>query len=93
LEISCWISTAHCTASTTLAKLGDHSIAPGIHDAPVMALHQSCHGGAVAAQRPQRSRFVCFHEARISVHISAQDGGQSPFHLVGHRLYGSLTSR
>ena len=32
-------------------ELGDHGIAPSIHDPPVMALHQSCNGGAVAAQR------------------------------------------
>jgi len=75
-------------------KLGDHGIAPGIHDPPVMTLHQSCNGAAVAAQRPQRSRFICSHEARIAVHIGAQDGGQPPFHLViGHRPHGSLTDR
>ena len=75
-------------------ELGDHGVAPGIHDPPVMARHQSGNGGAVAAQRPQRSRFVCFHEAGISVDIGAQDGGQPPFHLVvGHRPYDSPTSR
>src|SRR5215475_5206768 len=75
-------------------ELGDHGIAPGIYDPPVMALHQSCNGSAVSAQRPQRSRLICSHEARIAVHISAQDGGQASFHLVvGHRPYGSLANR
>ena len=75
-------------------ELGDHGVAPGVHDPPVMARHQSGNGGAVAAQRPQRSRFVRLHEARISVDIGAQDGGQPPFHLVvGHRPYDSSTSR
>ena len=32
-------------------ELGDHGVAPGIHDPPVMARHQSGNGGAVAAQR------------------------------------------
>ena len=73
-------------------ELGDHGVAPGIHDPPVMARHQSGNGGAVAAQRAQRSRFVCFHEAGIAVHVGAQDGGQPPFHLViCHRLEDSPT--
>ena len=31
-------------------ELGDHGIAPSIHDPPVVALHQACNGAAVAAQ-------------------------------------------
>lgn len=52
-------------------ELGDHGIAPGVDDPPVMAFHQSRHGGAMAAQCRQCSRFVCFHETGISVHVGA----------------------
>jgi hypothetical protein len=58
-----------------------------------MARHQSGNGSAVAAQRPQRSRFVCFHEARISVDIGAQDGGQPPFHLARQKRGEPLDHR
>jgi hypothetical protein len=51
-------------------KLGDDDVAPGVDDAPVVALNQRSHGIAVTTQRRERTRFVGLHEAGVPLRFA-----------------------
>ena len=54
------------------SELGDDRVAPGVDDAPIVALHQLRHGSAIAAQYVKGPRFVRFHQAGIPFDVGAQ---------------------
>jgi hypothetical protein len=76
-----WISTAHLTASTTLAKLNQHAVAHEL-DQPAIGfgnlwINEMFAGGP---QARQGVRLIDLHKVAITNDICREYGGELPLH-------------
>jgi hypothetical protein len=75
------MSTAQFTASTTLANSASTLSPRRVDEAPVMIFDLGFDYLAVRRERAQRRLFVLLHEAAVAVDVSAEYGGELPFHF------------
>ena len=74
------ISTAHCDRVHDAGELGQHAVAGGVYEAPVMLLDETVDYLAMRGQGAERRLFVLPHEAAVAEHVGAEYGGELTFH-------------
>ena len=75
------MSTAHSTASTTLAKLGEKAVAHQLEDYAAMRRDRRLDKFSPARLEPlERSRLVQLHQPAVAGDVGGEDGGELPFH-------------
>ena len=75
-----WMSTAHSTASTTLAELGEKTVAHQLEDCAAMRRDRRLDKFSSTGLKPlESSRLVQLHQTAVAGDVGGEDGGELPF--------------
>src|ERR1700732_2491053 len=68
-----WTATAHCTASTALAKVGDDAVACGVEDPAAMWGDQPVDDFAAGLQPREGADLVLPHQPAVAGDVGGED--------------------
>src|SRR4051812_7959236 len=78
LAMASCTATAHCTASTALAKSA-RTLSQRVEDSTAMRGNQVIDDGSVTVEGPERADLISLHESAVAFDIGCEDRGGLPF--------------